>query len=196
MLPQLDNYADHFKTANNYNAEALFALRWDPSVGGWLDGNMLQIYSPGGTAISAEGQAGWFGIGRTYDMYLQYSSDDTIRRKATFMIKGDFYPELNAAGGGFKYLGDAGLKKHIIGTKKDNNVPIMTLTSSAEHNALLRLADVYLVYAEAILGNNANTTNADALLYFNKVRLRAGLGAVTSINADALLKESKDRISC
>lgn len=190
-LELMDDYADLYKTENNYNNEALFALRWDPSVGGWLDGNMLQIYSPGGTEISADGSAGWFGIGPTYDMYLQYAADDTIRRKATFMLKGDNYPELNAAGGGFTYRGETGLKKHIIGTKKDNNVPIMTLTSSAEHNALLRLADVYLVYAEAILGNNTTTSNADALLYFNKVRTRAGLETVASLDADVLLKERR-----
>lgn len=190
-LELIDNYADLFKTKNNYNEEALFALRWDPSVGSWLAGNMLQIYSPGGTEISAEGQSGWFNIRPSYDIFLQYSADDTIRRKATFMLRGDHYPELNAAGGGFTYTGDAGLKKHIIGTKKDNNVPIMTLTSSAEHNALLRLADVYLVYAEAVLGNNSVTTDASALLYVNKVRARAGLAPVTSLSADALLKERR-----
>ncbi len=190
-LELMDNYADLFKTENNYNDEALFALRWDPSTSDWLDGNMLQIYSPGGTEISADGAAGWFGIGPTYDMYLQYSEDDTVRRKATYMLRGDYYPELNAAGGGFTYTGDSGLKKHIIGTKKDNNVPIMTLTSSAEHNALLRLADVYLVYAEAILGNNATTADGDALLYFNKVRTRAGLEPVMSLDADILLKERR-----
>lgn len=190
-LQLMDSYDDLFKTKNNYNDEALFALRWDPSVGSWLAGNMLQIYSPGGTEISADGQAGWFGIGPTYDMYQQYTADDTIRRKATYMLRDDYYPELNAAGGGYTYKGDTGLKKHIIGTKKDNNVPIMTLTSSAEHNALLRLADVYLVYAEAILGNNTNTSNADALMYFNKVRTRAGVQPVSSLNTDVILKERR-----
>lgn len=190
-LELMANYADLFKTANNYNDEALFALRWDPSVGSWLEGNMLQIYSPGGTEISADGQAGWFGIGPTYNMYLQYSTDDTLRRKASFMLKDDFYPELNASGGGYTYKGDTGLKKHVIGTKKDNNVPIMTLTSSAEHNALLRLADVYLVYAEAILGNNTTTSDAEALLYFNKVRTRAGVDPVSSLDADVILKERR-----
>lgn len=190
-LELMANYADLFKTTNNYNDEALFSLRWDPSVGSWLEGNMLQIYSPGGTEISADGQAGWFGIGPTYNMYLQYSADDTIRRKATYMLRGDYYPELNAAGGGFTYKGDTGLKKHIIGTKKDSNVPIMTLTSSAEHNALLRLADVYLVYAEAILGNNASTSDADAQMYFNKVRTRAGAAPVSSLDVDVILKERR-----
>ncbi len=64
-------------------------------------------------------------------------------------------------------------------------------TSSAEHNALLRLADVYLVYAEAILGNNTSTADGDALMYFNKVRERAGLEPVSSIDADILLKERR-----
>lgn len=186
----LENYADLFKTANNYNDEALFALRWEPSVGGWLEGNMLQIYSPGGVEISANGEAGWFSIAPTFDMYKQYSSKDTLRRKATFMLKDDYYPELNADGGGYQFLGESGLKKHIIGTSKDNGVS-MTLTSSAEHNALLRLADVYLLYAEAIMGNNTSTTNADALLYFNRVRTRAGLDPVSVIEKDSLLKERR-----
>jgi hypothetical protein len=38
----------------------------------------------------------------------------------------------------------------------------MDIWSSIEHNAILRLADVYLVYAEAILGNNGTTSDGDA----------------------------------
>src|SRR5690606_39124497 len=106
----------------------------------------------------------------TIDLYELYAPADSIRRKATFMLKGDYYPELNAAGGGFTYTGDAGLKKHIIGTSVDNGAPTMNITSSIEHNALLRLADVYLIYVEAILGNNSSTADGDALIYFNKVR--------------------------
>lgn len=190
-LSLLDNYADLFKTENNDNQESLFALQWVPSTSDWLAGNMLQIYTTAGVEISANGEQGWFGISPTYDMYNQYSEKDTVRRKATFMLRGDYYPELNAAGGGFTYTGDAGLKKHIIGTKDDNNAPAMTRNSSAEHNALLRLADVYLVYAEAILGNNGSTSDAEALFYFNAVRERAGLDPVTSLNADILLKERR-----
>jgi starch-binding outer membrane protein, SusD/RagB family len=190
-LDLLPDYADVFKTANNDNPESLFALQWDPSTSDWLSGNMLQIYSSGGVEISANGSTGWFGIGPTMDIFNQYSVQDTLRRKATFMLKGDYYPELNRAGGGYTYKGDAGLKKHIIGTSKDNNAPTMTLTSSSEHNALLRLADVYLVYAEAILGNNATTTDPDALLYFNHVRKRAGVDPVASLNADVILKERR-----
>ena len=67
----------------------------------------------------------------------------------------------------------------------------MTLTSSTEHNALLRLADVYLIYAEAILGNSGATSDAEALLYFNKVRTRAGIAPTDKIDIDTLLNERR-----
>ncbi|MGI6224490.1 MAG: RagB/SusD family nutrient uptake outer membrane protein [Prevotella sp.] len=190
-LELMDSYADQFMVPNNDNQESLFALQWVPNTSDWLQGNMLQIYSAGGVEISANGQAGWFSIGPSYDMYLQYSDQDSIRRKATFMLKGDYYPELNKAGGGFTFKGTSGLKKHIIGTNKDNNAPTMSLTSSAEHNSLLRLADIYLVYAESILGNNKSTTEPEALRYFNMVRTRAGVNPVTSLNEDIILKERR-----
>jgi hypothetical protein len=38
---------------------------------------------------------------------------------------------------------------------------------------LLRLADVYLIYAEAVLGNNAATSDAEALAALNAVRSRS-----------------------
>jgi len=183
------NYADIFKAQFNDNPESLFALQWAPG-GSWLEGNMLQIYSTN-VEISANGSAGWFGIGPTVDMYKLYATRDSIRRKATFMINGDYYPELNAVGGGFKFTGSCALKKHIIGTNKDNSAPTMTQTSSTEHNALLRLADVYLLYAEAILGNNGSTSDGDALLYFNKVRTRAGMLPAPKIDADSVLLERR-----
>ena len=38
---------------------------------------------------------------------------------------------------------------------------------------ILRLADIYLIYAEAVLGNKPSTTEAKALEVFNRVRARA-----------------------
>jgi starch-binding outer membrane protein, SusD/RagB family len=188
------NYADLFKTQHNDNPESLFALQWHASSSSWLSGNMLQLYSTI-PQISATGEAaGWFGISPTYDMFLQYSEQDIIRRKATFMLKGDEYPELNAAGGGFTYAGDAALKKHIVGTRVDNSEPLMTLISSPEHNSLLRLADVYLLYAEAIMGNNDSTINSEAVKYFNLVRKRAGVDELSDtkyLTAEMLFKERR-----
>ena len=63
--------------------------------------------------------------------------------------------------------------------------------SSPEHNAILRLADVYLVYAEAILGNDGTTSNGDALKYFNAVRARAGVDIVAAITPALLRTERR-----
>lgn len=37
---------------------------------------------------------------------------------------------------------------------------------------ILRLSDIYLVYAEAVLGNSESTSDASALAAFNAVRSR------------------------
>jgi hypothetical protein len=71
----------------------------------------------------------------------------------------------------------------------------MTLVSSVEHNSLLRLADVYLVYAEAILGNNGSTADGEALQYFNAVRKRAGVDPAPSLNIDTLIQERRRWLS-
>ncbi|MDO3628950.1 RagB/SusD family nutrient uptake outer membrane protein [Mucilaginibacter sp. BT774] len=188
-LDLLPNYYDLFKVQNNDNAESLFALQWSPGVG-YGFGNVLPVYySPSGKLV-AQGNGGWQPLQPTFDLYSMYSDKDTVRRKATIMLNGDHYPELDIADGGYNATGNS-MKKHIVGNEKDNNSPTMTIWSSPEHFAMLRLADVYLVYAEAILGNNASTTDGDALLYFNKVRTRAGVDPVTVLDFDTMLKERR-----
>ena len=59
------------------------------------------------------------------------------------------------------------------------------------HLAWLRLAEVYLIYAEAILGNNPSTDDADAMEYFNKVRKRAGLEPQNSITYEDIRRERR-----
>lgn len=62
---------------------------------------------------------------------------------------------------------------------------------------MMRLSEMYLIYAEATIGNNSSTTDATAIAYFNKVHQRSGLPAwiVTGTNAngpltlDAVLNE-------
>ena len=55
---------------------------------------------------------------------------------------------------------------------------------------MLRLAEMYLTYAEAVLGNDASTTDATALEYYNKVHTRAGLApALGPLTKDMIFKE-------
>ncbi|HZX57526.1 MAG TPA: RagB/SusD family nutrient uptake outer membrane protein [Mucilaginibacter sp.] len=185
----LPSYYNLFKTQYNDNQESLFALQWAPGVG-YGYGNVLETYYSPSSTINAQKSGGWEALQPTWDLYKMYSAKDTVRRKATIMISGDFYPELDGADGGYTAGGNS-MKKHIVGNEKDNNSPTMTMWSSPEHPAMLRLADVYLVYAEAILGNNASTTDPDALLYFNKVRARAGVDPAPMLTADTILRERR-----
>ena len=182
------SYYNLFSPKFNDVPEDLFALQWKAGAG-YGGGNTLNNYAPTTTIMPYKGGA-WGSIAPTIDLYALYTPQDSIRRKATMMLNGDYYPELNAAGGGYKSTGQS-MKKHIVGNEVDNSAPLMDLWSSPEHDAILRLADVYLIYAEAILGNNASTTDADALLYFNKVRARAGVDPVASLDIDVIYRERR-----
>jgi hypothetical protein len=187
-LSLLPSYYNLFRAQYNDNPESLFSLQWTAGVG-YGNGNDWLTFSPSND-INPLKTGAWTPLAPTYDLYLNYTSQDTVRRIATFMLNGDYYPELNAAGGGYTATSPV-MKKHIIGNEKDNNAPTMDIWSSVEHNAILRLADVYLVYAEAILGNNTSTTDADAMLYFNKVRTRAGVDPAPVLDIDTLLRERR-----
>lgn len=182
------SYYDLFRVQFNDVPEDLFSLQWGVPADYNL-GNMLNNLAPSQDLMPKKTGA-WSSINPLYGFILGYTPQDSIRRKATVMFTGDYYPELNAAGGGYKSTGVC-MKKHIIGNDKDNSSPLMTWTSSPEHNAILRLADVYLIYAEAILGNDATTADADALLYFNKVRKRAGVDPASSLDIDTILQERR-----
>lgn len=192
-LSLLPSYANLFKTQYNDNQESLFALQWT-ATSGWGNGNQLLTHSPSND-INPEKGGAWTPYPPSYDLYKQYTVQDSVRRKATFMLSGDHYAELNRAAGGYT-AGGAAMKKHIIGNEADNNTPSMTYLGSIEHNYILRLADVYLVYAEAILGNNASTADAEALLYFNKVRVRSRVAPVTVLDANTLFNERRIELGC
>ena len=189
------SYYNLFRTQFNDSPESLFALQWTTGATGWGDGNMLLMYYSPNRVINPQKDGGFGSPAPSYDLFLAYTKQDSIRRKANFMLTGDHYAELNAAEGGYTAT-LPGMKKHIIGNEVDNNAPAMTARSSILHTPLLRLADVYLVYAEAILGNDGSTNDANALLYFNKVRERAGVDPVTVLNMDVILKERRLEFAC
>ena len=56
---------------------------------------------------------------------------------------------------------------------------------------VLRYADVLLLYAEAILGDDDSTTDSRAVEAFNQVRLRAGLEGIANLTKELLLAERR-----
>jgi len=199
----MENYQHLFMVTHNSNPEGVFAFQWamgSSNQAGWGNTNSQQRF----LAFTSELTGGDAWGGYTFcpwNMLNEYAEDDTIRRKATWMGYGDVYTPDNA-GFSFTYTqnvasnGDGttgsnqlNVKKGVTGSSRDNSN--IGNQNSALNNYMMRLAEVYLNYAEAILGNNASTTNGEALKYFNEVRLRAGLQPLTSINKDIILKERR-----
>jgi hypothetical protein len=186
----MPDYASLFMIENNNNSESLFALQWVPN-GDYGVTNTQQAYFAYNSVITGD-DAAWGGWTRaTYDVLKEYETGD-IRRKATWMSKGDNYPEINKAAGGFTFEESdqyCNVKKGVVGSTKDN--PSISRMNSALNTYMIRLAEVYLIYAEAALGNAANTTDAEALKYFNQLRTRAGLNAKASLTYNDIIHERR-----
>ncbi len=197
-LKLLNNYADLFLLNENNNIESLFAFQWLPCLS-WGTQNTNQAYWAASGEITGAGD-GWGGYkGPTLDLQSEYEPGD-LRRKPTFMINGDFYPELNKAVGGYTHIINqqsppptlSHVKKYVIGSTSDNGgAGKVCFMSTGINTYVLRLADVYLIYAEAILGNSASTSDGEALAAFNAVRIRARVPTKTSITWDDIRKERR-----
>ncbi|MFZ6012676.1 MAG: RagB/SusD family nutrient uptake outer membrane protein [Bacteroidota bacterium] len=126
------------------------------------------------------------------------------RRKTTLMMDGDYYAELKRDAGGLSVKWDGGAiyaspsgawaRKHIVGNKADNDAEgggFIDFMKTSLSTHILRLSDVYLVYAEAVLGNSSSTSDAEALKAYNTVRKRAipTHVDVASVSFDDIFKE-------
>ncbi|OYX27207.1 MAG: RagB/SusD family nutrient uptake outer membrane protein [Flavobacteriales bacterium 32-35-8] len=186
----LEDYTDLFKVDKNNNSESMFALQWVPN-GDYGVNNSQQAYFALGSDITGDDAAYGYWTRASNDILYEYETKD-IRRKATWMADGDFYSEINIANGGYTVDHDntfVNVKKGVVGSTKDNAK--ISKQNSALNTYMLRLGEVYLNYAEAVLGNNANTTDATALLYVNKLRLRANVDIKNSLTYADIIHERR-----
>ncbi len=178
-------YNDLFKTANNNNQESICQIQWAGGAS-YGHGNPQQASLAANGTITGTGD-GYSVLGPTIDLQKSYEGGD-LRLHATIMQAGDFYPEIDAATGGYTVPAnvnsqnmDAAIKKYVVGTPADNG-GIGSAQSAANNTYLMRYAEVYLIAAEAIVGNNTTSTDPQALAYINAIRLRANLAPLTVIN--------------
>jgi len=191
-------YNDLFTSAHNSsgsnNTENLFALQWQPVNTPWGVNNSFQAYLAFDPKITQTGDGWGAAQGGSADLvkYFITHPEDSIRRKATIMFDGDYYPELDQKDGGISVTTTSisNIKKYIIGSPADNGNKGAFMAAYV-NTYMLRLAEVYLIYAEAIMGNNASTSDAQALKYFNAVRARAGVPAKTSITFNDIFLEKR-----
>ena len=155
-----------------------------------------------------------FGVSALDDPTLRVNTDD--RRQATMMMFGDQYDYFWTDCGGFDFYrffyddnycpggltGNASSKsfscgtganyaKHLFGDKADH-VAAFGYPSGYMYNGLpthiLRLSDIYLVYAEACMLTGDAAT---ALEYVNKVRERAHAAPLASVTVEDIWKERR-----
>jgi starch-binding outer membrane protein, SusD/RagB family len=216
----LTKYEDLFKFNYDNNTESMFSLQWVYSAYGTA--NSMPAYLnfsndiANGDGWGGDKSATWWmlsqydGIKASGDTMLQGRTLDT-RLKTTFMLPGANYPEitqvLNVNGSSVSQKlvvpntsGDvnfAYIKKYVVGKSQD-------VGGAAQQNYpndtyMMRLAEMYLIYAEATIGNGTSTTDGTALDYFNAVHTRSGLAphqltdpvtsAATPLTFDMVFKE-------
>lgn len=153
-----------------------------------------------------------FGVKATDDPAARANEKDT-RRKASMMMAGDKYEYFWTDKGGFdfiKFLFDpvygkggpgqmqcqtgANCVKHCYGNDADHTAGVGVPADRMAYQLpthILRLADIYLVYAEAVV----DTDNGAALSAVNEVRSRAGAEPLTSVTRELIWKERRLELS-
>ena len=221
-LQLVPKYEDLFKYPYDNNKESLFELQWVYQPGAWGVQNSMPAYLnfsndiANGDGWGGDKAATWWILSQYEGMQLY--GDSLIkgrpldqRLKATFMLPGFSYPEitqvLNVNGTSVKQKlivpntsGDqnfAYIKKYVVGKSED--VGGAAQQNYPNNTYMMRLAEMYLIYAEAVLGNNPSTTDLTALQYFNAVHTRTGLpprtlvdqgtGNATPLTFDDIFKE-------
>jgi hypothetical protein len=218
-----DNYEDIFKLANRYTKEGLIVWRWTAAGTNWTRQNSLQSdLAMNGIDDWGATWGGWNGLSvdlqEAFGVKLLEQTPDAwknavdSRIKGTMMLPGFVYSQFWQDKGGFDYIKfiydysvsrklesatGANTVKHIYGNTADHKAGAGcsdARMASSVPTFILRLADVYLVYAEAKIGaSRGSTTDASAIDAFYAVRQRAIKNAERpkSVSWDDIWKERR-----
>lgn len=207
------NYGAMFNSSsNNNNIESLFSIQHQLTGNPWGSGNQKNPDRGPSNLQTAEANM-WELYIPSMDVLTAYEPGDN-RRKGSIMEQGWSYPSwkpqnnnptYNAfMANGYKYdtlqpVGNGGQKntthsniaKYVVGPGSSYGGEAVLGMNSGINTIILRYADILLIYAEAVLGASASTTDASALQAFNKVRARAGLLPKATITPDDIFKERR-----
>lgn len=203
----VSDYGKMFSDPNdNNNSESLFALQWIYS-GGYSYSNSLQSYEAPAPLLKPDFGTGYSSVIPSIDLLNAYTFGDK-RKSWSIMSQGYYNAQWTNVNfpNGFTYdttwtssLDDATKVKTITRTNALKYVVGPQSTGygfdSQGGNSLclymLRYADILLIYAESIMGNNTQTTDANALQAFNLVHQRAGLTPLSVLTHDQLMHERR-----
>ncbi len=201
----VDDFSTLFAAATqDNNSEVLFQLQFVEGTGvGGAAQSMTRFLAWSTTVADTNAWGGatycswdlWKEFKQYEDATLGMTVDDAIRRHYSVASYGESYPELSAdASDPYVYgvtesAGNQGanIKKYVIGTNKVNGFSVAN--NSGINTYMLRLAEVYLNYVEAVMGNSSQTTDSEALKLFNAIRTRAGVKEKSVVTYEDLRHE-------
>lgn len=191
----LPDYADLFRYPYDNNIESLFEQQWVFTTNYGYRNTMVSQITYSNDIANGDGWGGDLGASwwqlSLYDGLFEDGFTNDERLKATYMLPGFHYPQISQtvrdaegnaseqelifpAPGAEAENSFASIKKYVVGKAADlggqagqQNYPNDTY--------MLRLAEMYLIYADAVLGSSESTNDAKALEYVNVIRARAGV---------------------
>ncbi len=188
-------YENLFKIGNDASKEMIFAVRFDGLRTKTWGGMTFLVHAPvGGTMRAADFgiNGGWAGLRTTKELVNLFNNAaakiDSNDTRAMFHIDGqtldiDDISEFKQGYAITKYKNIDATGK--AGTDPEGNFPDTDFP-------MFRLADVHLMYAEAVLRGGTGGTQAQALAYVNGLRQRAyklTRTPLTTITLDDVLAE-------
>lgn len=202
------DYSTMFDVDANNSSESLIAILCQ--VGNYGDGNSRNVNWSRSARIADQTWGGGKGPTISLQQLFEEHPDDA-RRQWVYMTNGDYYSNLAVDEGGYTYQLSyrdpddletqveapnemlAHIKKYVIGKASDNGGMVGQNQDAANNIYILRLSDVYFLYAEASMGLSDQLTDETAIGYINQVldRGEAGYNVAAPLSYEDLIKERR-----
>jgi hypothetical protein len=184
------NYADAFLPANNNGNESLFAIQFLGGTGTGATPNVITLHFlprsndtkllTGIAKLDNTGSGGW--NTPSSDLIADYETGDQRLDASIGIIEGTIYGNHFLTYTNVKSVVNYTPASGLVGIpyiKKYLHSPLPAATGSSDDFPVYRYSEALLLLAEAM---NEQGRTGDALVPLNKVRARAGLGAITTTN--------------
>lgn len=179
-----DNWRNLFKTDNHLSREIIFAIPFDGLSTQTWGGMTYLVHAPvGGTMKGADYgiNGGWFGLRATSALVdLFPEATGIIDERANFYTSGQ-----NKEIASISNFAD-GFAVQKFTNLSSNGDPGSDLDHPDTDFPMFRLADAYLMYAEAVLRGGSGGDIGTALNYVNAIRTRAYNGDAGNLTANDL----------
>ncbi|AZA88911.1 RagB/SusD family nutrient uptake outer membrane protein [Chryseobacterium shandongense] len=187
------NYGSLFMADNNVsNPEVILSVNYDGTSTRTYGGSTFMVHAAVGGSMPASQfgiNGGWGGLRTTKAFVNLFTPND---QRGNFYTSGQNLEINNVSTftDGYAFIKYKNIKfsngapgSDASGDFVDADIP------------LYRLADIYLMYGEAVARGGSGGSSASALGYVNALRTRAGANTVGSINTDFFLDERARELS-